>query len=160
MIETAYGIYWGMLSVYINIIQCVLKSVGYKIIIYTCIYGSMRSDTGDLWATRGLAYQNSMCNLQSALWIRSSASRVQPAVKRAAPQYIFSEKSLNVRGPGISKPYCSRVNWIWMDLFKHTHIFPYGIYRKFIWVNIRLTHTECLPYAEHCSKNSIIYEHV
>lgn len=48
MIETAYGIYWGMLSVYINIIQCVLKSVGYKIIIDTCIYGSMRSDAGDL----------------------------------------------------------------------------------------------------------------
>ena len=48
MLEIAYGIYWGMLSVYINIIQCVLESVGYKIIIYTCIYGSVHSDTGDL----------------------------------------------------------------------------------------------------------------
>ena len=42
-----------------------------------------------------------------------------------------------------------------MYLFKHTHIFPYGIRNKFISVNIRLMHTECLSYAEHCSKNSI-----
>lgn len=43
-----------------------------------------------------------------------------------------------------------------LNVFKHTHIFPYGICNKFISVNALLMHTECLSYTEHCFKNSII----